>query len=508
MSRAGISELLAIVLFLLVGSRCGSSALFGGRHLLQTNVLPRGRTTGAGWIFRPHRAGGGIAAVQAGPRLEYEGDEPPSRAFIIVDGLCPYHTGYLRARARDVPGVAIINVCSPYLRGYFEQTGDLPDDPTEWESLRMPETPEDLRAWKNVLKNITVAAVYCESDSGLADAEMLRKTLHVACQDDPVVSEARRHKYLMHCAVKAAGLDVAEQKLCETIEEARGFAQQLLSKSDRVVVKPFRGVASESVTLCESLQQVEDAWHKITSTSVFGARETHSNVLVQEFLQGKEYAVDMVSRNGDHKVAAVWRYDKRPANGAAFCYFKTELVDDDSARDVHTVCTYVESALTALGVKWGMSHNEVIVVDGRGPILIEVNCRQHNMDFAPLTMACIGYNAWDMMLVAVLGDEDDWSMFPVMPTLRAYGCMVHLVNYKQGRLRQLFHVQEMAELPSVLDFEVYEHFRTPGEIIEKTIDIRSDAGWAQLINDDAEALQRDYEQIVEWMPTMFYVEEA
>jgi uncharacterized membrane protein YgcG len=48
-------------------------------------------------------------------------------------------------------------------------------------------------------------------------------------------------------------------------------------------------------------------------------------VLVQEFLVGQEYVVDTVSCNGVHKVMAVWRYDKRPTNGAAFVYYRTQL---------------------------------------------------------------------------------------------------------------------------------------------------------------------------------------
>ena len=33
----------------------------------------------------------------------------------------------------------------------------------------------------------------------------------------------------------------------------------------------------------------------------------------------------------------------------------------------------------------------MVNLDG-GSRLIEVNCRQHNTDFAPMTNACIGYN--------------------------------------------------------------------------------------------------------------------
>jgi len=442
--------------------------------------------------------------------VDYDGDDPPVCALIVMDGFCSYHSGYLVQRAQEIPGVAIVHVLSDYLRTFLEMTETDPEELHKIQARRLPATPQDVQEWKKVLGEDTkLVAVYCESDSGLADAERLRQLLSVEARDDPDCCEARRNKYLMLETVgAAAGLRVAKQKLCKTVQEAREFAQELLlandKKSERVICKPFRGVASESVHLCSNLDEVESACQNIIATNVFGEATKHDTVLVQEFLSGIEYAVDVVSRDGEHKVAAVWRYDKRPANGAAFCYFKTELVDAEMDENVEAVCSYVKASLDALGIKYGLSHSEAIVMDdGRGPMLVEVNCRQHNMDFCPLTMACIGYNALDLTLIAFLGGDEDWEQFPDLPTLRAHGSMVHLVNYAKGRLKQYHHLQEMSDLPSVFDCEVYEKFLSPGEVIEPTIDIRSDAGWAQLINPDPEALEKDYEQIVSWMPTMF-----
>jgi hypothetical protein len=213
----------------------------------------------------------------------------------------------------------------------------------------------------------------------------------------------------------------------------------------------------------------------------------------------------------------LWRYDKRPANGAAFVYHATELIGAHSP-DAEAVCEYTTAVLDALDLKWGMTHTEVIMTKD-GCRLVEVNCRQHNMDFAPITMACIGYNALDMLLCAYLGDsgcvpgsEDmclEWSLLPDRPVLRAFGSMVHLVNHAEGKLVAVNEdaLREIQAMESVLDLQVYNSFLEPGRDITATIDIRSDAGWVQLINDDPEAFVRDYDRIVELMPTLFLVEE-
>lgn len=243
--------------------------------------------------------------------------------------------------------------------------------------------------------------------------------------------------------------------------------------------------------------------------------------LVQEFASGTEYAVDIVSKNGQHKVAALWRYDKRQANCAPFVYFATELVDAQTPEG-ELVCEYAIKALDALGVKYGLTHSEFILDGKEGVVrLVEVNCRQHNTNFAPLVMAAIGYNALDMLLDAYLGDlphlppETEhlrlvWDDIPERPITRACGAVVHLVCFQQGELVEIREevLNEMESLPSVYALEIYDHFQIIGNQIEKTINIRSDCGWVHLINDDQDQFKRDYDRIVELMPLMFVVKES
>jgi hypothetical protein len=289
------------------------------------------------------------------------------------------------------------------------------------------------------------------------------------------------------------------------------------------------------------MDDVVEAWDTITSSQIFGATNTtaaatstsssqyHTHVLVQEYLYGTKYAVDVVSRNGEHKVTAVWRYEKNSSPtrlhhrdnnhidnktraNAPFCYYRTELIDETMLEQedlFETICQYVTQSLTALGVQYGVSHNEVIVPFDRPnrPFLIEINCRQHNMDFIPIVMSCIGYNAIDVTMVAYLGDDTTWDSIPHRPPLlRRYGSMVHLVNSAPAGYLLNNHpvLDQMMKLESVYDAEVYEKYCTEGSYIASpTVDIRSDAGWVQLIHDDVETLEMDYRQIVNWMPNMF-----
>jgi len=263
---------------------------------------------------------------------------------------------------------------------------------------------------------------------------------------------------------------------------------------------------------------VRNAFNKIHNSPVFGSTKTgekNDAVLVQEFAAGTEYALDIISKAGEHKCAALWRYDKRFVNGSPFVYFATEIIDADTPIG-QAIYEYAKKSLNALGVRWGISHNEFIV-DEDGPRLVEVNCRQHNTDFVPLTTACLGYNALDMLLSAYLGDEPDlpletadmrliWNDLPNLPVNRAFGAVVHLVCHVEGVITDVHEgvIDQIRSLQSVVAMEVYPDFSV-GNHVEKTTDIKSDSGWVHLISYDKEQFEQDYNQIVELMPLMFSV---
>jgi hypothetical protein len=88
--------------------------------------------------------------------------------------------------------------------------------------------------------------------------------------------------------------------------------------------------------------------------------------------------------------------------------------------------------------------------------------------------------------------------------------MVHLVNSERGTLKRvnedaLYEIEAMA---SVHNMEVYNQFLEIGTEIRPTIDIKSDAGWVQLVHPDKEIFEADFQRIIELMPTLFEVEEV
>ena len=71
------------------------------------------------------------------------------------------------------------------------------------------------------------------------------------------------------------------------------------------------------------------------------------SVLLQEQLEGVEWVVDTVSRAGEHKVVALYRYDKGAANGAPFVYFGMEPMPAAGAA-ADSICDYATAVLDVL----------------------------------------------------------------------------------------------------------------------------------------------------------------
>jgi len=245
----------------------------------------------------------------------------PKHGLLFIDQFCDYHGGYLAAKARDVYGVAVINSLSTYVSGYMTLSAkqDGTSEALSHLKLAVP-SPDELTTWKDKIP-FEVLAVICESDSGLEEAELFSEALNVRYHNG--FNPARRDKFLMNDVLSKKGLRTVRQKMCGSLDEALEFATELgvsadgdmielsensfapsphsnesdlnvgklgrasnapLNRSGNgkyCVVKPTRGVASDDVCFCSSLNDVKDAFERIKGTSVFGSikGEKHDSIV-------------------------------------------------------------------------------------------------------------------------------------------------------------------------------------------------------------------------------------
>jgi len=204
--------------------------------------------------------------------------------------------------------------------------------------------------------------------------------------------------------------------------------------------------------------------------------------------------VDTVSRDGVHKLACIWVYDKREANGAKFVYFGMRVVDGHSEKGMK-LFEYMKGVLDALGIRNGPAHGEVMWTS-TGPCLVEVGARPHGAEgtFIPIADKCVGYNQVQMSVDAYC-DEKAFAAYPSVPSLKfGYGAIIDLVSFVSGDLKCIGK-KEADAIKSLPTFVSFNMLPKPGDKISKTIDCFTAAGSVSLFGKTLNDIDRDVEVI-------------
>jgi len=301
--------------------------------------------------------------------LSFASKHHGDKAVLII---CPYSTGCCVALELQLRGYNLICV---WPKGFSEVMkthepvsckGLLKYDITVDEADTIADTAtlcQDMCAkyhW-------TIAACVCGGEAGVDLADALSEQLGLLSNGTAVPN--RRDKKVQQELAAAAGLRSVRQASGASLNEVQSFLE---TEPYPLIVKPLDSAGSDGVKLCRSMKEAQQH-----VTSLLGSEMVNGGycdqVLCQEFLQGREYVVDHVSRDGVHKTVMVWVYDKRPVNGGDFVYFGDIPVDPESV-EAQQLIPYTRAILDAIGVKNGPSHGEIIMT-ADGPCLVEMNCR-------------------------------------------------------------------------------------------------------------------------------------
>jgi biotin carboxylase len=331
-------------------------------------------------------------------------------------------------------GYKIICVLSADLKDLLKMVPDGLE--VSYEAIIMYDTSIDAdAAFKSVMGqigevHIPIVAVLAGAETGVELADQLSEAMGMRTNGTEL-SEARRNKYVMGETVRNSGLRAVKQLRATVWREIEEWLESWQPDPFKVIVKPMDSAGSDDVTLCRSMDDVKNAFGNIMG-KVNGLGIVNKAVLVQEYLEGTEYVIDMVSRDGEHKVAGIWVYDRRPVNGAGFVLFGQKMLAAD-AEHVREIIEYQKKVCTALGIRHGPTHGEVKWCKGE-PVLVEVGARCHGGDglWVKLASEAFGYNQVQCTIDSYLY-RDRWAAIPVEPAVcLAYACIKWSINYTDG----------------------------------------------------------------------------
>lgn len=256
---------------------------------------------------------------------------------------------------------------------------------------------------------------------------------------DPEVAMRATHKGLMRDAFLKSGAPSPEHRRVRTAAEAHSAAAEL---GYPVVLKPTSASGSRGVAKVMSPGQIPTAWAHTSAVAGAGAE-----VVVEEFVNGPEVSVEVVSWHGEHRIVAIT--DKLTTGDP----FWVEMGHSQpSALGVTTheaIKEATRAGLDALGAVDATAHVE-IKVSARGPRLIEVGLRLGG-DFiaTELTSRATGVNMTKAAIDIALGREPNtqprWSR----------GAAIRYMAPAAGTVTAISGEDAARKVPGVKIVEVY-----------------------------------------------------
>ena len=322
------------------------------------------------------------------------------------------------------------------------------------------------------------------TEDGVILATRLANDLDLLC--NPIENiDALTLKDEMQNKIAEKGIRSIKGKVVRSVEEAIEYYDE--EGFEGVVVKPVYSAASVGVRLCSNREEMIEAVKEVFNlTGVYG--NDLNELVIQERITGQEYVVNTVSCDGVHRVTMIWKYNKIKTAEGGNIYDYDETVNELGIGEAELV-EYAYDVADALGVKYGPVHGEYMV-DEKGPVLIEVNCRPHGGSLDRRFMDFIsGQHETDSALDSYLNPEKF-----NLDRLKGYRLFAH------GVVKTFIVPKNLIAQSSPMNsigINLKSFFKTDLDSIQspqtfsKTQDLETAGGAIYLAHEDPNQLQRD-----------------
>ena len=238
---------------------------------------------------------------------------------------------------------------------------------------RLPEGTPCIKANKdyNVIleevRKYNPVVVVAGSEFGVELATRLGSDLGLPSNPWSIIGKMTR-KNEMQQALADYGIRYIRGRIVRSEAEAEAFYKEL--GTPHTVIKRVRGAATQGLHLCNGLDELMAAVR--TELALSASDENVGDILMQERIIGKEYIVNTVSCAGKHRLVSMCFYDKLQMNGSNIYNYGETMTHLDVGESA--IVRYAYDVLDAICIQYGPVHGE-FMVDEKGPVLIEINCR-------------------------------------------------------------------------------------------------------------------------------------
>ena len=297
-------------------------------------------------------------------------------------------------------------------------------------------------------------------------------------------------KSVMHNTLKEAGLRYIRGEEVTSWEDCLDFLEK--TGTEDVVLKHDHGVASVGVHLVHGKEDLLIAFkQEENAENMFGEEENH--LLLQERVFGDEYIVNTISRNGHPAMTSVFRYYKKRMPSGAIIYLGLETITELNEKEKELV-EYALQTVQALGITDGPVHGEYMV-DEKGPVLIEVNCRVMGGSApAGFLDRVLGHHETDIILDSMLDISFHRDFMKKLYCPLRKGYVKDLYSDKERTISSSGIIPILLNMKSYYSGWVENAGKT--DHICETVDLETETGCVYLVHDDPQVSKKDFEQLM------------
>lgn len=286
---------------------------------------------------------------------------------------------------------------------------------------------------EGVLADLAALATRTSVEGVVTTDEYLTPLVARLCEElslpgnDTALCEAARDKALMANRFGRCGVAVPTTFVFTEVDEVRDHLIDG-SFSFPLVVKPATGAGSKGVTVVRSVEQLSAAVDRVRAQRQPFSLEPDRRLVVQEYVEGKEFSVESVTQHGETTHVCITR---KITTGGSFRAevghsVPAQLDDRATAR----VLAETARAIAAVGIRNTLSHSEVILRPNGECKVIEIAARIGAGQIGELVRLALGVDLPEASVSVALG-------IPVLVhrTNEQSACVRMLTSPRCGRLR-------------------------------------------------------------------------
>ncbi len=192
-------------------------------------------------------------------------------------------------------------------------------------------------------------------------------------------------------------------------------------------VRSLAWAGSTGVTVVHDPAGVAAAWRAAYAPRGMYGMPLDQRVLVQDYVEGTEYSVESLTQHGSTTHLCATRKAVTTGNHRAeIGHSLPALLPPQIERAMHQE---VERAITAVGIRNGASHTEVMLTPDGGCTVIEIGARLGAGQIGFLIQHALGIDPWKALLDAAFGRSAN-----LIPARHEHATVRFLTSPRAGRL--------------------------------------------------------------------------